>query len=198
VDSYAASGLPAGLSVNPATGEISGTPTMAGTYAITLETTNVAGSRTATLTLSVLSPFAAWSELHGVLSADSDTDGDARSALMEYAMGSNPAVVDAEPPARVAMVDTGAIRKLEIEFVIPTERPGVRYGVEVSADLISWQQGHAYGTGVINGPGLPTTQQDYTALPDNGGTRVKVRTALPEDGASSRTFLRLRVELAAE
>jgi len=51
--SYGATGLPAGLSVNPATGAITGTPAVAGTYSITLAATNAAGTGTATLTLTV-------------------------------------------------------------------------------------------------------------------------------------------------
>ena len=41
--SYGATGLPAGLSVNTATGLISGTPTAAGTSTVTLSATNSAG-----------------------------------------------------------------------------------------------------------------------------------------------------------
>lgn len=41
---FAASGLPAGLVINPVTGVISGTPTTPGTYAVTLSATNAAGT----------------------------------------------------------------------------------------------------------------------------------------------------------
>src|SRR5204863_311449 len=42
--SYGASGLPGGLSVNTATGLISGTPTAAGTSSVVLSATNSAGT----------------------------------------------------------------------------------------------------------------------------------------------------------
>ncbi|MBI2949201.1 MAG: immunoglobulin domain-containing protein [Verrucomicrobia bacterium] len=48
---YAASGLPAGLSVNPVSGLISGTPPAAGTNTVTLSAANAGGTATMTLTL---------------------------------------------------------------------------------------------------------------------------------------------------
>src|ERR1700723_390005 len=53
--SYAAAGLPAGLSVNTATGLISGTPTTAGTSAVSVSATNSSGTGNVTLTLTIAS-----------------------------------------------------------------------------------------------------------------------------------------------
>ena len=53
--SYAATNLPAGLSVNTGTGLISGTPTTAATSTVTLSATNAGGTGTATLTLTIKS-----------------------------------------------------------------------------------------------------------------------------------------------
>jgi hypothetical protein len=58
--SYAASGLPSGLSVNTGTGLISGSPTVSGTYNVTLTATNTAGTgppSTLAITLNPLLPF---------------------------------------------------------------------------------------------------------------------------------------------
>src|SRR5438874_12592073 len=49
--SYNATGLPAGLSVNTSTGLISGTPTTAGTYSVTISATNAGGTGSATLVI---------------------------------------------------------------------------------------------------------------------------------------------------
>src|SRR5437879_1512140 len=53
--SYNATGLPSGLTVNTSTGLISGTPTTAGTYSVTISATNSGGTGTATLTITILS-----------------------------------------------------------------------------------------------------------------------------------------------
>ncbi len=60
---YGATGLPAGLTVNSATGLISGTPTAAGTSTVTVSATNSGGTGNATLTLTVNSaaPVASFS-----------------------------------------------------------------------------------------------------------------------------------------
>ncbi len=59
---YATTGMPAGLSLDPTTGAISGTPTQTGTFAIELAATNEGGTGTATLDLQVV-PAAATVEL---------------------------------------------------------------------------------------------------------------------------------------
>lgn len=51
--SYTATGLPAGLTLNPLTGAINGTPTASGTFVVTINATNTAGTSTATLTLTI-------------------------------------------------------------------------------------------------------------------------------------------------
>ena len=53
---WGATGLPAGLTVNTNTGLISGTPTAAGTYSVTISATNANGTGTATLTLTINPP----------------------------------------------------------------------------------------------------------------------------------------------
>jgi len=60
--SYSASGLPPGLSINTATGAITGTPSAAGTFTVTLSATNANGTSTATLTM-VIAPMAGFSHI---------------------------------------------------------------------------------------------------------------------------------------
>ncbi len=54
--SYGANGLPAGLSVDPVTGIISGTPAQTGTFNATFSATNPGGTGSATLSLTILPP----------------------------------------------------------------------------------------------------------------------------------------------
>ena len=55
---YAATGLPAGLVINAATGQITGAATASGTYSVGLSATGPGGTGAATLTLSVSDPAA--------------------------------------------------------------------------------------------------------------------------------------------
>jgi PKD repeat protein len=54
--SYTATGLPPGLTLNPLTGEINGTPTTPGTYTVTITATNSSGTSTVTI-IWVIAPF---------------------------------------------------------------------------------------------------------------------------------------------
>ncbi len=70
--SYGADGLPAGLSIDPVTGLISGTPTTAGTYAVTVNATNSNRTVTAPLSLTIAdsAPITAWGAAEAIAVPD--------------------------------------------------------------------------------------------------------------------------------
>ncbi len=51
--SYTATGLPTGLTLNSLTGAINGTPTVSGTFTVTINATNTAGTSTATVVITI-------------------------------------------------------------------------------------------------------------------------------------------------
>lgn len=165
----AASQTPAGLSLDPATGVLSGTLTAApGTYAIVLERTN--GTDTVSQTINLLitaaeasGTFAAWvasyPELAGPAAlATADPDADGQANLLEYALGTHPALAGSFVALTPSVVD-GHLR-----LTFPRQAiPRLRYEVKASADLISWSS-IWFSTGTAN-TAATVTVEDPVALP---------------------------------
>ncbi len=86
--SFGATGLPTGLSVNTATGLISGTPSVAGSYNVSISATNASGSDSKTLVLTV-NPSGGGG-LVTIFSENMGTPG-GTTAIAAYALGTAPA-----------------------------------------------------------------------------------------------------------
>ena len=81
--------LPAGLTLNPVTGVISGTPTAvtpASSYSVTA--TNTGGSTSTLLSITVVSPYTAWATPYNLVQdLNGDDDGDGNSNYFEFIAG---------------------------------------------------------------------------------------------------------------
>jgi subtilisin-like proprotein convertase family protein len=81
--------LPAGLTLNPVTGVISGTPSEvspAASYSVTA--TNTGGSTSTLLSITVVSPYTAWATPYNLVQGlNGDDDGDGNSNYFEFIAG---------------------------------------------------------------------------------------------------------------
>jgi hypothetical protein len=84
--------LPTGLTLNPTTGTISGTPTAVSSIAsYTVTATNSGGSTTASLSIAVVSAYTAWSTQYSLVQGpNGDDDGDGNSNILEFVAGMVP------------------------------------------------------------------------------------------------------------
>lgn len=104
--SYNATGLPAGLSINTTTGVISGTPTLAGTYNVTISATNSVGTDNQTLVITV-SAGACFTEDFASASAGNSTNSTGSTTV--WAGNANfPTVTNAYQAGGAIKIGTGS------------------------------------------------------------------------------------------
>ncbi len=141
---FTATGLPAGLTVDRATGRITGRFEKAGRYVVGLAATNAFGPGAAQVHLRVVPNLAGWLAVAGLTgesalpSADPDRDGEPN--LVEYAFDSDATVPLSEPllrlepdanghPVLVYRAWSGSVGNLFADY----EAGGIRYEVETAA-----------------------------------------------------------------
>ncbi len=184
----AGSVLPGGLSLNSATGLVSGilAPGAAlGNYTVVIERRNVLGavvSQTITITVTDAPPlFAEWIDGFNVVdqTPTGDSDLDLLPNLVEYALGSLPDAIDTPAP-----LTTGrAANSIFITYTKSKTAAGVTLIAEWSPNLTdgSWQN-----AGILN------------AVIVDGANSQTIRSSVVIDVAQPVKFLRLRASLAAE
>ena len=164
--SFNTNGSAIGLVINSLTGLISGTPTVSGTFALGISASNIAGTGTATLTLSLLpTPYQAWQSLMftpdqlGNTSISGDTAnlaGDGISNLMKYALGMNPNVPysGTAPQIPYAGATTSGLNQY-LTLTFTGTANDVTYSVQATSDLAgTWTTLFSSPPGIA--PGIQT------------------------------------------
>jgi subtilisin-like proprotein convertase family protein len=177
--------MPPGLTLESATGLLSGTPAQAGTYNIVLEVYNSLGQTgTQTFTLVVsggASPsFTDWVADYPAIAdpaPGADPDGDGLPNLVEYFMGLSP--VDAVVSGDAMVLDTAEAGEVRMDYRRSKSLNGVSGGVAWRNDLAD---------GVWSSDGVVET-----LVSDHGTYEVR-RATVPLLPGESRKFLRLEVE----
>jgi len=190
--SFAASELPAGLSVSASTGLISGTPTVAGTFYPTISASNPGGNGGATLTISINTPYNFWRSTHfsvaELLNAATSGDtacpaGDGISNLTKYALNLDPHVAGVSGMPVLGVTGTGNSRYLTLTYTENLLAIDIDYVVEASSDLVNW-----------SGDGITTTPVNGSLSADGLTQKLLSQDSTPMTGATKR-FLRLKVTL---
>jgi hypothetical protein len=186
---YWAYGLPAGLSVNPVTGLISGAATSVGQSSVDLFATNASGSGYFDISIIIENSFAAWQNLwftpaqlsNPAISGDTAMPAaDGIPNLLKYALNLNPMAngVGSLPSGSVTTVSGSNYTTLT--YTQDLYAPDMTYTPQVSGDMETWNSGAGYIVPVsatANGDGVTET--------------VVVRAAAPQGAAPQ--FMRLMV-----
>ena len=190
--SYGASGLPAGLSVNPALGLISGTATTAGTFNATISATNARGTGYASFIITIKAAFATW-EHHwftpaqladpAICGETANPTGDGIPNLMKYGLNLNPMVKGAGGSLAGSLMTVSGTNYLELSYTHVISATDISYAPEVSGDKQTWNSGEAYIAPVSvtpNSDGVTETVVVRDRTPTSNGTPRFIRLKVTE------------------
>jgi hypothetical protein len=182
--SFSASPLPTGLTVDTATGLISGTPSADGVFSVTITATNAGGTDIETLVLTVQagggSAYDTWASGFGLNPATdgaptADPDGDSFTNAQEYAFGTNPTQGNGS-----LLSSTASGGNLVVTWL---ERPDVTYNVQSTTNLATTAFANDGAVSVVNGPTEPAPPAGYTrkqiTVPASGSKFYRVSAATP-------------------
>ncbi len=173
--------VPAGLSINPETGLVTGSPTgPLGTYNIVIERFNMnpqVVSQSFSLEVTEPAGYDAWIAdfpALGVTGKDDDADGDGLANLLEYYFGSQPGIPDAAAALPVIARDGGTLTLTWWRTKTATDAAALP---QWSDNLATW-----------SGSGFTITEIDETS------EKEQMRATLAVGPGEEKRFLRLKVE----
>lgn len=192
---YSATGLPPGLDINSSTGLISGTPLESGTFDISVEATNSGGAGSATLSLTVLTPYSDWKSNHfgsnppASLSDDNVVNNSAGiDNLMAYALGIDPFSASTMDLPQFGQTPVSGNDTMIFEFMRNTLATDLTYIVEVSNNLNpidGWTPLCTFSLGAWSPSGSVTESGSGPVI------QVRVQDSQPMKDSPAR-FIRLR------
>ena len=205
--SYNASGLPQGLSVDPSSGLISGTPTVSGTFNVTISATNDGGTGTATLTLTLASAGTTLVQFHqdsytvtssqGSITLTVDLSravGDTGSFSVDYATHDGSAIAgrDYQPASGTLVFASGQTAQTITIGLIAQDTPGPNRSFTVTLSNPSrGALGRSTATVIISTPDNSTKLLNIsTRGPVKSGEEVMIAGFIIQGTAPKQIVLR--------
>jgi hypothetical protein len=185
---FSAAGLPEGLSINPLTGEISGTPAKGGTYRATITATNDAGSETFPVELTVDSILTVTKDRGSTLSGSIGGRIEGASA---HAPGENIFLQASVAPGGFFAGWSGhfSSRGPQLRFVMPETAASVRANVRTLKSVAGGYKGLAKATARNGQVNITTTAKGIvTGKLRLGGRDFPIRATLNNVGAFTKTL----------
>ena len=184
---YSVTGLGGGLSLNSSTGLISGTPNIAGTFSLGISASNLVGTGSATLLLTLQSAYQSWQasvfttgqlSIPAVSSDLATPAGDGISNLMKYALHLNPLMNGVSGLPVESIVNISGNNYLTLAYTKVIVATDLTYTVQISTDLQTWNSGPGYTTTtstINNGDGVTQTVTVQSLVPLNGTSKQFIR-----------------------
>ena len=175
--SYNATGLPAGLSINTATGEITGSPTGTGVFNVTVSATNAYGTDTETLVITITTGPCLSEDFESGSSSISSWDTGGGNGVTINTLSGND-YMNFNNNGEYAVLPINNINSIEFDLAGSSSSNNWTLYIQTSSDGVSWSDFSTISGGIIN------TSFSFQSI--NFGTTITyVRLYLQRTGNSS-------------